>query len=82
MGQGRADGLLLPALAAPAAIAPPRGGPKLTDGVQSGGGQGDGPLVWRRTDRQARMIVEWDTRSDVSELGRLVTQVTDARLDY
>ncbi len=69
--QGLGAGLLLPALGAPAVIASPRARPKLTDGVQSGDVQGDRALVWSRTDRPARMIVEWDTRSVFSEPRRL-----------
>ena len=80
--QGLGAGLLLPALGAPAVIASPRARPKLTDGVQSGDVQGDRALVWSRTDRPARMIVEWDTRSVFSEPRRLVSPVTDERLDY
>ncbi|MBH9377985.1 alkaline phosphatase [Pseudomonas aeruginosa] len=80
--QGLGAGLLLPALGAPAVIASPRARPQLTDGVQSGDVQGDRALVWSRTDRPARMIVEWDTRSVFSEPRRLVSPVTDERLDY
>lgn len=80
--QGLGAGLLLPALGAPAVIASPRARPKLADGVQSGDVQGDRALVWSRTDRPARMIVEWDTRSVFSEPRRLVSPVTDERLDY
>ncbi|MFP9023626.1 alkaline phosphatase, partial [Pseudomonas aeruginosa] len=55
--------LRVPALGAAAGFDSPRARPKLTDGVQSGDVQGDRALVWSRTDRPARMIVEWDTRS-------------------
>ncbi|OES68485.1 alkaline phosphatase [Pseudomonas aeruginosa] len=80
--QGLGAGLLLPALGAPAVIAAPNARPKLTDGVQSGDVHGDRALVWSRTDRPARMIVEWDTRSVFSEPRRLVSPITDERLDY
>ena len=53
-------GLLLPGLA-PAVIASVKDRPQLTDGVQSGDLPGDRAMVWSRSDRPARMVVEWDT---------------------
>ena len=55
-------GLLLPGLA-PAVMASVKDRPVLTDGVQSGDLQGDRAMIWSRSDRPARMVVEWDTRS-------------------
>lgn len=50
-----ATGLAIPALS--------RAGtrPVLTHGVQSGDISHDGAVVWARADREARMVVEWDT---------------------
>lgn len=53
-------GLLLPGLA-PAVIASVKDRPQLTDGVQSGDLPGDRAMVWSRSDRPARMVVQWDT---------------------
>ncbi len=65
-------GILLPGLA-PAVIASVKDRPQLTDGVQSGDLQGDKAMVWSRTDRPARMMVEWDTRSVFSNPRRFVS---------
>src|SRR5262245_45990806 len=35
--------------------------PKLEQGVSSGDVHGDSAIVWSRTDRPARMFVEWST---------------------
>ncbi|WP_416422454.1 alkaline phosphatase D family protein [Pseudomonas sp. App30] len=74
-------GLLLPGLA-PAVIASVKDRPQLTDGVQSGDLLGDKAMVWSRTDRPARMVVEWDTRSVFSNPRRFVSALADARTDF
>jgi len=74
-------GLLLPGLA-PAVIASVKDRPQLTDGVQSGDLLGDKAMVWSRTDRPARMMVEWDTRSVFSNPRRFVSALADARTDF
>lgn len=65
-------GLLLPGLA-PAVLASVKDRPQLTDGVQSGGLLGDRAMVWSRSDRPARMVVEWDTTSMFRNPRRLVS---------
>lgn len=74
-------GMLLPSLA-PAVIASVKDRPKLTDGVQSGDLQGDRAIIWSRSDRPARMVVEWDTRSMFTNPRRLVSPLADARTDF
>ena len=74
-------GLLLPGLA-PAVIASPKDRPKMVDGVQSGDLLGDRAMVWSRTDRPARMVVEWDTRSRFSNPRKFVSPLVDARTDF
>ena len=74
-------GLLLPGLA-PAVIASVKDRPQLTDGVQSGDLLGDRAMVWSRSDRPARMVVEWDTRSLFSNPRRFVSPLADARTDF
>lgn len=74
-------GLLLPGLA-PAVIASVKDRPQLTDGVQSGDVLGDRAMVWSRSDRAARMVVEWDTRSVFANPRRFVSPLADARSDF
>lgn len=74
-------GLLLPGLA-PAVIASGKDRPKMVDGVQSGDLLGDRAMVWSRTDRPARMVVEWDTRSLFSNPRKFVSPLADARTDF
>ena len=74
-------GLLLPGLA-PAVMASVKDRPVLTDGVQSGDLQGDRAMIWSRSDRPARMVVEWDTRSTFSNPRRFVSPMADARSDF
>ncbi len=74
-------GLLMPGLA-PAVIASVKDRPQLTDGVQSGDLLGDRAMIWSRSDRAARMVVEWDTRSLFSNPRRFVSPLADARIDF
>jgi alkaline phosphatase D len=74
-------GLLLPGLA-PAVIASVQDRPTITDGVQSGDLLGDRAVVWSRSDRPARMVVEWDTRSLFSNPRRVVSPPVDQRSDF
>jgi hypothetical protein len=74
-------GLLMPGLA-PAVIASVKDRPQLTDGVQSGDLQGDRAMIWSRSDRPARMVVEWDTRSQFRHPRRVVSPLADARTDF
>ncbi|WP_339479042.1 MULTISPECIES: alkaline phosphatase D family protein [unclassified Pseudomonas] len=74
-------GLLLPGLA-PAVMASVKDRPVLTDGVQSGDLQGDRAMIWSRSDRPARMVVEWDTRSQFSNPRRFVSPMVDSRSDF
>ncbi|MCJ8203010.1 alkaline phosphatase D family protein [Pseudomonas sp. RGM2987] len=74
-------GLLLPGLA-PAVLASVKDRPVLTDGVQSGDLQGDRAMIWSRSDRPARMVVEWDTRSHFRNPRRVVSPLADSRSDF
>ena len=73
-------GLLLPGLA-PAVIASVKDRPQLTDGVQSGDLLGDRAMIWSRSDRPARMVVEWDTGSLFGNPRKFVSPLADARSD-
>ena len=77
--QAAGAGLLLPGLA-PAVIASVKDRPKMTDGVQSGDVLGDRAMVWSRSDRPARMVVEWDTRSMFTNPRRTVSLLADPAL--
>ncbi|HEY0290523.1 MAG TPA: alkaline phosphatase D family protein [Pseudomonas sp.] len=79
--QAAGAGLLLPGLA-PAVIASVKDRPKMTDGVQSGDLQGDRAMVWSRSDRPSRMVVEWDTRSTFNSPRRSVSLLADQRTDF
>ncbi|MGY4492407.1 alkaline phosphatase D family protein [Pseudomonas sp. TE3610] len=79
--QAAGASLLMPSLA-PAVIASANDRPQLTDGVQSGDLLGDRAMVWSRTDRPARMVVEWDTRSVFGNPRRVVSPLADARTDF
>ncbi|MBV4460362.1 alkaline phosphatase D family protein [Pseudomonas sp. COR58] len=74
-------GLLVPGMA-PAVIASVKDRPKLTDGVQSGDLLGDRAMIWSRTDRPAKMVVEWDTRSRFGNPRRVVSALADAGTDF
>jgi alkaline phosphatase D len=74
-------GLLLPGLA-PAVLASVKDRPKMTDGVQSGDLLGDRAMVWSRSDRPSRMVVEWDTRSMFTNPRRSVSLLADQRTDF
>ena len=79
--QAVSAGLLLPGLA-PAVLASVKDRPQLTDGVQSGDLLGDRAMVWSRSDRPARMVVEWDTTSMFRNPRRLVSPLADQRSDF
>lgn len=72
---------------APAIVAAPDARPGFPSGVQSGDVLADRGIVWSRSDRPARMWVEWSTRSDFANAKRLrgptAMEMTDhtARLD-
>lgn len=51
-------------------------------GVASGDVTLDSAVVWSRTDREARMVVEWDTVESFREVRRVVGPVTDGALDF
>lgn len=58
-----ATGLGLPGrvLGAPAAVTPEQARPKLDHGIQIGDVEAHRAMIWTRSDRPSRLIVEWDT---------------------
>lgn len=79
--QGLGAGLLLPT-ATPLFAIGKGGRPQVVDGLQAGDVSGERALVWSRTDRPARMIVEWDTRESLRDARRVVAPVTSAQVDF
>lgn len=51
---------------APAIITSDAARPRIPYGVQSGDVTADSAMIWSRTDRPARMVVEWSTRDALS----------------
>jgi alkaline phosphatase D len=70
---GAASGLtgVLAHAQAPAAIASDRARPKFPSGVQSGDVLADRGMVWARSDRAARMWVEWSTSASFANAHKL-----------
>ncbi len=67
---------------APAVIRSEKGRPALQQGVASGEVQGDSAVIWSRTDRPARMIVEWATTSAFRDATRVVGPAALPESDY
>lgn len=79
--QGLGATLLLPALGQ-RTWAAPAGRPGIPDGVQAGDVTGGQALIWSRTDRPARLLVEWDTQESFRSLRKAAGPVTTAAQDY
>ncbi|WP_295519356.1 alkaline phosphatase D family protein [uncultured Pseudomonas sp.] len=79
--QGLGATLLLPALGS-RTWAAPGGRPAITDGVQAGDVTQDRALIWSRTDKPARLLVEWDTRESFASARKVIGPVTTAAQDY
>jgi alkaline phosphatase D len=56
--------------------------PALPSGVMSGDVSGDRAIVWSRTDRPARMLVEWSTTESFQNVRRLRGPATNDAADY
>jgi alkaline phosphatase D len=68
---GAGAGLLLPRRA-PALVTPDDARPAVAQGASVGDVRGDRAIVWSRTDRPARMIVEWSTKESFEDVRRVV----------
>ncbi|GGJ98430.1 alkaline phosphatase D family protein [Pseudomonas matsuisoli] len=79
--QAMGAGLLLPGVA-PAFAVGPNGRPKITDGIQAGDVTGDRALIWSRTDRPSKMIVEWDTKESFNDIRRVVGPTATTATDF
>lgn len=58
------------------------GRPGIPNGISSGDVTTDSAVVWSRTDRAARMVVEWDTKESFGNVRRLLGPVTGPEADY
>jgi alkaline phosphatase D len=68
---GAAVGALLPR-SAPALVTAEGARPAIAHGTMAGDVTRDRAIVWSRTDRPARMIVEWSTRESFADVRRIV----------
>lgn len=68
--------------AAPALITSAQARPRLVDGVTAGDVTADGAVVWARSDRIARMHVEWATDDKFRNVTRAPYQNVSARTGY
>ncbi len=58
------------------------GRPGIPNGIASGDVTTDSAVIWSRTDRAARMVVEWDTTESFGNLRRQLGPVTGAEADF
>jgi alkaline phosphatase D len=56
--------------------------PRILSGVQSGDFTNDGAIVWSRSDREARMIVEYATSESFTKSVRIEGPLAQAATDY
>ncbi len=56
--------------------------PKLPDGIASGDVTDDSAIIWSRTDRPARMIVEWSASDRFTDARRVVGPVATPETDF
>src|SRR5262249_58420225 len=71
-GPGGAGAGLPPPRRSPALVTPDDARPAVDQGVSVGDVRGDRAIVWSRTDRPARMIVEWSTKESFEDVRRVV----------
>jgi len=67
---------------APAVVTPDRMRPTMPYGVQSGDMMADRAIVWSRTDRPARMTLEWATNEAFRDARRIVGPAALADSDF
>jgi alkaline phosphatase D len=67
---------------APAVVTPDGARPRMPSGVQSGDVTGDRAIVWSRTDRPARLVVDWATTEAFRNPRRVIGPAALAPSDY
>jgi alkaline phosphatase D len=75
-------GSLRSGLAAPGVVASDSARPQIPGGVMSGDPTGGHAIVWSKTDRPARMLVEYATREDFRDAQRVTGPAALAVSDY
>jgi alkaline phosphatase D len=81
-GKAMGAGLVAARLGFPRAIAADGTAPNITHGVASGDVSTESAVIWSRTDRAARMVVEWDTTDAFREVRRVLGAVTGPDADF
>jgi len=66
----------------PAVVTPDRNRPQIPYGVQSGDVTADRAIVWSRSDRPARLVVEWATSDSFRDLRRVIGPAALAPGDF
>ncbi len=67
---------------APAVVTPDRLRPQIPYGVQSGDVSGERAIIWSRSDRPARLVVEWATSDSFRDARRVVGPAALAPGDF
>jgi len=67
---------------APAVVTPDRLRPQISYGVQSGDVSGERAIIWSRSDRPARLVVEWATSDSFRDARRVVGPAALAPGDF
>src|SRR5262245_12249350 len=67
---------------APGVVTSDRMRPAVPYGVQSGDVSGDRAIVWSRTDRPARLLVEWSTNDAFRDAQRIIGPAALAETDF
>jgi alkaline phosphatase D len=75
-------GRLTTGLAAPGVVVSDRERPQIPCGVMSGDPTGGRAIIWSKTDRPARMLVEYATREDFRDAQRVTGPAALAVSDY
>jgi len=82
-GSSDSDAIAAPApAAAPAVVVSEAERPKLPSGLQFGDVNADQAIVWSRSDRNAIMVVEYDTTDRFANASRIVGPVATADTDF
>lgn len=83
---GSVSSLVVPACSrstsAPAILTRDAERPQIPCGVQSGDPTDDGMVIWSKTDRPARLIVEWGPDASLTTVERLEGPVATAETDF
>jgi alkaline phosphatase D len=80
-GTAAAGSLLLPGRA-PAIVVSEAARPKAAHGTMAGDVTGDRAVVWSRSDRAARMVVEWSTRESFADARRVLGPTATAETGF